>query len=203
MANIVNSNIENIKQNYEDDNKLIDDASIVISRVKHGWYSQRIEASTTNPTLVVLKDGINDMIEATKGHISNINISLEEYSNYNYTRRLEVSGIEKGGVFELLINDINKLRDAINSMLRENKENGLTLDSSATSLLSNVEKLNSSSNDAAVKLEETAAELVVITGNINTSTENISQMSKIAESVTQSATTGENLANKTTTAICV
>ena len=201
MATIVNSNIQSIKNSFDEDNKLIDDASIVINKVKHGWYSQHIEASTSNPTLVVLKDGINDMIESTKGHISNINISLEEYSNYNYTKKLEISGIEKGGVFELLINDINKLRDAINSMLRENRENGLTLDSSATILLTNVEKLNSSSNDAAVKLEETAAELEVITGNINTSTEKIVQMSKIADSVTSSATTGESLASKTTQAM--
>jgi methyl-accepting chemotaxis protein len=201
MATIVNSNIQSIKNSFDQDNKLIDDASIVINKVKHGWYSQHIEASTSNPTLTILKDGINDMIEATKSHISNINISLEEYSNYNYTKKLEVSGIEKGGVFELLINDINKLRDAINSMLRENRENGLTLDSSATTLLTNVEKLNSSSNDAAVKLEETAAELEVITGNINTSTGKIVQMSKIADSVTASATTGENLASKTTQAM--
>jgi len=201
MANIVNKNIQTIKKNYDEDNKLIADASIVVNKVKHGWYSQHIEASTSNPTLVVLKDGINDMIEATKSHISNINISLEQYSNYNYTKKLEISGIEKGGVFELLINDINKLRDAINSMLRENRENGLTLDSSATTLLTNVEKLNSSSNDAAVKLEETAAELEVITGNINTSTQKIAQMSKISESVTQSATKGENLASKTTQAM--
>ena len=201
MATIVNSNIQSIKETFDDDNKLIDDASVVINKVKHGWYSQHIEASTSNPTLVVLKDGINDMIEATRDHISNINISLEQYSNYNYTKKLEISGIEKGGVFELLINDINKLRDAINNMLRENRENGLTLDSSATTLLTNVEKLNSSSNDAAVKLEETAAELEVITGNINTSTEKIAQMSKIADSVTTSATTGENLASKTTQAM--
>ncbi|MAC84137.1 MAG: hypothetical protein CL624_08380 [Arcobacter sp.] len=201
MATIVNSNIELIKNNFEEDNKLIDDASIVINKVKHGWYSQHIEESTNNPTLTILKDGINDMIIATKQHIYNINLILEEYANYNYTKKLEIEGIEKGGVFELLTTDINKLRDAINTMLRENRENGLTLDNSASILLTNVEKLNSSSNEAAVKLEETAAALEVITGNINTSTEKIAQMSKISNLVTSSATTGENLANKTTQAM--
>ena len=201
MANIVNNNIQSIKKDFDEDNKLIDDASIVINKVKHGWYSEYIEASTSNPTLIALKNGINDMIKATKEHISNINLALEKYSNYDYTEKLEISGIEKGGVFELLTSDINKLRDAINNMLRENRENGLTLDTSATTLLTNVEKLNSSSNDAAVKLEETAAELEVITGNINTSTQKIAKMSQISDSVTASATAGENLATKTTQAM--
>ena len=201
MADIVNSNIEAIKQNLHEDKELIDDTLTVINKVKNGWYSEHIEASTSNETLIILKDGINDMIHSTKDHISNINVTLEEYANYNYTRKVELQGIEKGGVFELLINDINKLRDAINTMLRENRENGLTLDSSAQVLLTNVEQLNSSSNDAAVKLEETAAALEEITGNINSSTEKIAQMSNISNSVTSSATQGENLASKTTNAM--
>ena len=201
MANIVNGNIQLIKQNLDEDKKLIDDASIVINRVKHGWYSNHIEASTSNETLIILKDGINDMIHSIKEHINNINLTLEEYANYDYRNKIELNGIEKGGVFELLINDINKLRDAINTMLRENRENGLTLDNSAQVLLSNVEQLNSSSNDAAVKLEETAAALEEITGNINSSTEKIAKMSNISNTVTSAATNGENLANRTTKAM--
>ena len=201
MAQVVNSNINLIKKDLDEDKELINDTLSVINKVKNGWYSQEIKASTSNQTLIILKNGINEMIQSTKNHISAINIALEEYSNHNYTKKLTLSNIEKGGAFELLINDINKLRDAINMMLRENRKNGLTLDESASVLLTNVEKLNSSSNDAAVKLEETAAALEEITGNINTSTEKIVQMSKISNDVTTSATTGGNLANKTTKAM--
>jgi len=201
MAQVVNSNINLIKKDLDEDKELINDTLSVINKVKNGWYSQEIKASTSNQTLIILKNGINEMIQSTKNHISAINIALEEYSNHNYTKKLTLDNIEKGGAFELLINDINKLRDAINIMLRENRKNGLTLDESASILLTNVEKLNSSSNDAAVKLEETAAALEEITGNINTSTEKIVQMSKISNDVTTSATTGGNLANKTTKAM--
>jgi methyl-accepting chemotaxis protein len=149
----------------------------------------------------VLKEGINEMISATKGHFVAINKTLEEYSNYNYTNKLEVKGIEKGGVFEILINDINKVRDAINVMLQQSKQNGVMLDQSATTLLENVTVLDKSSNETAARLEETAAALEEVTGNIKSSTQKISQMATIANSVTSSANNGEKLASKTATSM--
>ena len=86
-------------------------------------------------------------------------------------------------------------------MLVENKSNGLTLENGSNILLSNVDKLNVSSNEAAASLEETAAALEQITSTIRNNTENIAKMSKYSNSVTKSASTGENLANKTTIAM--
>jgi methyl-accepting chemotaxis protein len=201
MANLINENVKNIQNNLEEDKKLIDDASIVISRVKHGWYSQLIEEKTSNKTLAILKDGINDMIKSTKQHFVTINETLEEYAKYNYINELKLDNIEKGGVFELLITDINKLRSAINLMLQENKRNGLTLNESSNILLSNVAKLNQSSNDAAARLEETAAALEEVTSSISNSTLKISEMAQISNNVTTSANQGEKLASKTTNAM--
>ena len=197
MAHLLNSNVQKIQTVLQEEQKLIDEASVVIGRVKHGWYSQHIQMQTSNQTLSVLKEGINEMISATKGHFVGINKILEEYSNYKYTTKLEVQGIEKGGVFEVLISEINKVRDAINSMLQQSKHNGLVLDNSATTLLDNVNTLDKSSNETAARLEETAAALEEVTGNIKSSTEKISQMAGIANSVTQSANNGEKLASKT------
>ena len=201
MANVINENIILTQHNLKEDQKLIDDVSIVISRVKHGWYSQSIQAETSNQTLNILKDGINDMIVSTKQHFVTVNNTLQEYTKYNYTKELVLDGIEKDGVFEQFIIDINKLRDAINLMLQENKRNGLTLNDSSNGLLLNVNKLNESSNDAAARLEETAAALEEVTSSISNSTNKISEMSKIANNVTVSASQGEKLASKTTIAM--
>ncbi|MGE4516119.1 MAG: methyl-accepting chemotaxis protein, partial [Arcobacteraceae bacterium] len=201
MAYLLNSNVQKIQTKLQEEQTLIDEASVVIGRVKHGWYSQHIQTHTSNETLGVLKEGINEMISATKGHFVAINKTLEEYSNYNYTNKLEVKGIEKGGVFEILINDINKVRDAINVMLQQSKQNGVMLDQSATTLLENVTVLDKSSNETAARLEETAAALEEVTGNIKSSTQKISQMATIANSVTSSANNGEKLASKTATSM--
>ena len=96
---------------------------------------------------------------------------------------------------------MNNLADIINDMLVENKSNGLTLDESSNILLSNVDKLNVSSNEAAASLEETAAALEEITSNIRNNTQNIAKMASFSSSVTKSANDGEKLANQTTVAM--
>ena len=101
---------------------------------------------------------------------------------------------------EFLVLDINKLREAITSMLIENKSNGLTLGESSDVLLSNVDTLNRNSNEAAAALEETAA-LEEVTSNIASTTNNVIQMASHGNEVKNSVTNGQNLANQTTEAM--
>jgi methyl-accepting chemotaxis protein len=141
------------------------------------------------------------MITETKKHFSDINLILEQYAHLDYRKHLIIEGIEKGGVFELLLIDINKLRDAITEMLVENKSSGLTLQDSSQKLLENVNNLNTNSNQAAAALEETAAAIEELTSNISSTTNNIIQMANHADEVTKSVETGQNLANLTTKAM--
>jgi len=201
MSKIVNDNIAKAKNLIDQDNKLIDEAKIVIGRVKHGWYSQQIENSTENKSLNEFKNEVNNMIAITKKHFENMNIILSEYTEYDYRKNLTLNDIEKDGVFDLLVQDINKLKDSINQMLRENKINGLTLDESSNVLLINVDKLNHNSNEAAVSLEETAAAIEEITSNISNNTMNIVKMSGYANELTISSNEGQDLATQTTTAM--
>ncbi|PRM97920.1 methyl-accepting chemotaxis protein [Aliarcobacter cryaerophilus] len=197
MAKIVNDNIKVIENRTLEDKKLIDDVFVVVNRVKHGYYSQLIKEDTSDEILSTLKDSINDMISSTKQNFIQVNNILEEYVKYNYREELKLDGIEKGGVFEALINNINQLRSAINDMLKKDKLNGLILDKSSNELLLNVDKLNNSSNDAATRLEETAAALEEVTSSIANSNNKINEMSNIAKNVTNAASLGQDLANKT------
>ncbi|MCT7507033.1 methyl-accepting chemotaxis protein [Aliarcobacter cryaerophilus] len=197
MAKVVNDNIKIIENRTLEDKKLIDDVFVVVNRVKHGYYSQLIKEDTSDEILSTLKNSINDMISSTKQNFIQVNNILEEYVKYNYREELKLDGIEKGGVFEALINNINQLRNAINDMLKKDKLNGLILDKSSNELLINVDKLNNSSNDAAARLEETAAALEEVTSSIVNSNNKISEMSNIAKDVTNAASLGQELANKT------
>ena len=197
MAKVVNENIKLIENRTLEDKKLIDDVFVVVNRVKHGYYSQLIKEDTSDEILTTLKNNINDMISSTKQNFIKVNNILEEYVKYNYREELKLDGIEKGGVFEALINNINQLRSAINDMLKKDKLNGLILDKSSNELLINVDKLNNSSNDAAARLEETAAALEEVTSSIANSNNKISEMSNIAKDVTNASSLGQELANKT------
>ena len=88
---------------------------------------------------------------------------------------LIVKNVEKGGVFEILVNDINKLRDSINGMLSNNKSTGLILQDSSSILLNNVDTLSKASNEAAASLEEIAAALAESTESISHNTNNVVQ----------------------------
>ncbi len=197
----VAKNFNNYLQSIEDgilkEKEVILEAEGVMTRVSHGWYSQLLTKSSDNASLEMLKTNINNMISDTKENFNKLNLVLEEYAQYDYRKELIMDNIEKGGVFELLINDINKLRDAITSMLVENKANGLTLQESSSILLRNVDTLNTASNQTAASLEETAAALEEVTSTISTNTQNVGKMNTYANTLTQSATTGHTLATQT------
>jgi methyl-accepting chemotaxis protein len=201
IATDFNKYIKSIEEMQKQDNLLIQDAKNVINRVKNGWYSQHIESSTTNPILNDFKNDVNSMIAATKDNFENVNVSLTKCSNFDYRGELVLANIEKGGVFETLINNINGLKKMVTSMLVINMENGISLQQNADSLLSNVNNLSVSSNESAAALEETAAALEEVTSNISSTTENIVKMSALANDVTNSANNGQQLATQTTSAM--
>ncbi len=199
MADVINENIIKTQKLIEEDNFLIDEAKIVMTRVNNGWYSQFIEKKTSNSSLEEFKNNVNKMIENTRTRFEHVNEVLNSYSHNDFRPKFKMEkDDEKGGVFETLVNGLNTLQETLTHMLKENKTNGLTLDESSDILLANVDKLNISSNEAAASLEETAAALEQITSNIRNNTQNIAKMASYSNSVTKSASDGEKLANQTT-----
>jgi methyl-accepting chemotaxis protein len=201
MTKVVNQNIELTKENIERDLTLINDAQDVMNRASKGWYSQLIVANGASPQLNELKHLINEGLTQTKERFNTINRILEEYAHNNYINTIEVDGLEKGGVVELLVDDVNKLQHTITEMLIANKQNGLTLTHSSEILLENVNTLNRNSTEASSALEQTFAALNNITDNIAQNGKNIAQMAEYASSVTSSANQGKELATQTTKAM--
>ena len=180
---------------------LIQEAKMVMDKIKHGLYSDIITSTTSNKSLEEFKQGVNEMIIETRGHFSNVNNILNKYTNYDYRNELKLEGITKEGEFKLLVGSVNKLKNAITQMLLENKTNGVALQNTSEVLLNNVDKLNQSSNEAAQSLKNTSSVLEKITQNVDKTSAQTKQMSNLANAVTVSATDGLNLAFKTTTAM--
>ena len=199
MAKIVNSNIQKTQKAIEEDRKLIDETISVLNELEQGDLCKRLNVSVSNPTSMELKNVLNKMASNLESNIDNVLNILEQYSKYNYLNKVSTKDLKMHLL--KLANGVNILGDSITNMLIENKSNGLTLDESSKILLSNVDKLNVSSDDATSSLKETKYALDQITSNIRNNTENIAKMAKYSNSVTKSANQGENLANKTTDAM--
>ena len=199
MSKILSDNIEKTRLGIEEDRRLISETISVLGEFENGDLSQRINIEVSNPALTQLKNVLNNMASNLESNIDNVLSVLEQYSSYNYLNKIDQKGLKEHLL--KLASGVNNLGESITSMLKENKSNGLTLENSSRILLSNVDKLNLSSNEAAASLEETAAALEQITSNIRNNTNSIAQMSKLSSSVTSSAKDGEILANQTTLAM--
>src|SRR5574344_1237676 len=199
MAKVVNQNILRTQKGIEEDRKVINETIAVLGEFEQGDLCQRLNLDVENPALAELKRVINNMGTVLETNIDNILKVLEQYSNYNYLNKIDQKGLKEHLL--KLANGVNTLGDSITNMLVQNKSNGLTLEQSSSLLLSNVDKLNLSSNEAAASLEETAAALEEITSNIRNNTENIAKMAKYSNEITKASSDGEKLANKTTLAM--
>ncbi len=166
MSKTINKNIHKIKLEFDEDNKLIAEAELVMNRVQNGWYSQYIEKSTNNESLNNFKNGVNSMIKATKDNFIIINTQLNEYANYHYTKELVMQDIEKNGVFDELIVDINKLRKAIIGMLNNSSSSSNELLTKSDFLQTQMENLNTTTTQQAASIEETAIAIEKITQSI-------------------------------------
>jgi len=192
--------IELLKKEQED-LLLIQEANEVMNNLKRGIYSHTIEKSTSNESLEKFKQSVNEMILETKDHFSKTNTLLKQYTNYDYTKDLKLEGLAKEGEFNLLVSAINQLKEAISSMLFENKTNGVSLQGSSSTLLNNVGTLNTSSNEAMLSLKNTSEVLEIITKNVTKTSAQTIEMSAIVNAVISSSKEGQNLASKTTKAM--
>ena len=176
---------------------IIDETIEVANSVNEGKLTKRVHSDTTDENIKSLKEIINNMMDNLENKIADdinkISIVLENFTNYNFTTKVD----SKGETAE----NLNKLADGITKILIEDKQNGLVIQNSAMILSSTVKTLNDSSNQAAASLEETAAAVEEITSIIKSSNENINKMFTLANNLNTSAQEGENLATKTTTAM--
>ncbi|NVJ54710.1 MAG: hypothetical protein HWD90_13580 [Campylobacteraceae bacterium] len=176
---------------------IIDETIEVANSVNEGKLTKRVHSDTTDENIKSLKEIINNMMDNLENKIADdinkiLNV-LENFTNYDFTTKVD----SKGETAE----NLNKLADGITKILTEDKQNGLVIQNSATTLSSTVKILNDSSNQAAASLEETAAAVEEITSIIKSSNENINKMYTLTNNLNTSAKEGENLATKTTTAM--
>ncbi len=198
MAKVVNQNIIKTKNLLEQDIALINDVKRIVEEAKDGILYDRIEKSTQNHSLEELKIIFNQMLDVMAanicGDVRKIQLALQKYQTLDFTHRIpNPTGKTSQG--------INALADIINEILLENKRDGVMLNNTAHTLLTNVNTLNKNSNEAAAALEETAAALEQVTSNISSNTDNIVKMAGFASSLIDSANEGQSLASQTTTAM--
>lgn len=193
MAKEINDNIKNTSQALKEEQEFLEEVSIAVEKLKNGQFNIKLNKNVNTTSLEALRIKLNEMFSTLSNLVASdlneVNAVLQSYASKDFTK-----SINDNGKIASMINDLSGI---INSMLLQNKNNGLMLEQTSHTLLKNVDILNQSANEGAASLEETAAALEEITSTIRANTEKITIMNSIAQTVTKSANNGANLANST------
>ena len=194
-----NDFINNLNKEQEENETIIKSTINVVTEVKSGIISHRIEGSTCNKSVNLLKDLLNEMLENLEFSIgtdlNKITEVLTKYSSRDFTATLDSKTSGEIG------NKILEMNKMITEILLTNQKDGITLQTSSNELLRNVGTLSTNATNQAASLEETAASIDEITSNIQQTNQKAQEMSDISNQTKSSAKEGQKLANDTVKAM--
>jgi len=199
MSSLINTNIQQIKENISIDKKLIQNTLDVANKVKLGYLDSLIKTKSNNPLLNELKDVVNSMLQSIQNNIFNVQSVLSSYSSSDYTKRVLINNMQ--AQIKKLYEDTNTLGIVSSSMLLQNLNNGYSLKDNSITLSSLTKKLSSSSTTQAASLEETAASIEELSATMNTNKTSMNNMSNNAKTLQGSIVSGQELASKTAIAM--
>ncbi|RXI44867.1 chemotaxis protein [Malaciobacter mytili] len=197
IKQIIDEREKKLLLSQEEEKILLKESKEVMALLIKGDYSKQINSKSSNISLEELKNSLNDMIQKSKSHFTNINNILKEYTSYNYKNSLSIENLEEKSDLKKMIDAINLLKESIVLMLKENNINANALQNSSFTLLNSVEKLNKSALDTQEILNNTNSIITNVTENITTIFNKSAQMSSLADSVTTCTNNGEKLAKQT------
>ncbi|MDY0327707.1 MAG: methyl-accepting chemotaxis protein [Arcobacteraceae bacterium] len=198
MSKVINENIDKTYLSIQKDNEFVKEVARFVSELKTGNMLARIEKDSDTPSLKELKQLLVELqyyLEHTIARDLNVLVSvLESYKNQDFTARFP-NPYAKVAII------IDELGDSICDLLKQSLTVGKSLEYSSGNLIENVEILNTSANQAAASLEETAAALEEITATVVSNSTHVSEMTNYSSQVSISAKKGQELARSTTTAM--
>ena len=200
IVTTLNENIVKVVEGIDKNAKAISDSSIACKEASLGNLHTRINAEASNPEINNLIKIVNDLLESMENNISKTLNTLDEYSNDEYSGRIEGKDSFEGS-FKELFNQVDLLGETLTKLSGQNLKNGKALQQTANVFSKNVKLLKVSSNEQSELLEETTGSIDDIMNNIKSTSDNSKDMANIANEVTKYSHDGHKLAEETAEAM--
>jgi methyl-accepting chemotaxis protein len=199
VAHLFNVYMDKVNEGLKIDEKVIEEANDILEKTGNGFFVYKVQNKARNPHVEAMKTNLNNMIDQTKTTLDKINTTLRNYSESNFDFKIDDKGIygDLGSVaagIKLVGNNTSEILAMIMNTGDSLQDQIHTLSTASTNL-------SDSSNQQAASLEETAAALEQITGNIKSNTQTTAQMAQLALNVNSSSTSGMELASTTASAM--
>jgi len=143
-----------------------------------------------------LVNGLNSYNEVINQVILTMKEGLKDLSEKNYTKDYEIPGIEDE--MKNLLESMSDLSSSLSKVAREDIENVSNVNTEVGKISDGVEVLSTSQASQAIQLEETAAAIEEISGNLRSTSEKTGEMLSSAEGGLEYSKTGLELIKNTT-----
>ena len=175
------------------DTKVAGEMVLLADKVAKGHYTCRINADSTTPYVHVLRGSMNKMINSSEENLDNAIGTLQKFTNEDFNSRCEIKVEAK--MAELLEN-INKLGQALQDMKQENEKSNRAIEESSKELNSTIEDITNTTivdfkdmintivehiHAISYKEDEMVTQLESLVGNANDTKAILSTIGEIAE----------------------
>ena len=198
MAAAINSNISAIEKGLIADANAVANSVEVANKIKAGYLNEQITVIPNNPQLVELRNVLNEMLQTLSNKVSydlnELELVFKAYIASDFTARIK----NPKGQVDIITNNLG---DEISTMLSNSLQNGIDLQTDASTLKQAVESLSTASNQQAASLEETAAAMEEMTSNVQNNVAKSNDMALMATQTDSAAKDGAVLASRTASAM--
>jgi len=199
MALIINNNISRIEDEITKDAAVIAEFGVCVDRLSLGFVSVRVSGEGGSAGIKEATTAINKAfseLEVVVGQISSI---LSSYSRADFTAKIEIG--RYSGEFGSILACFRAVSDLLSDFMALISKNSQELDVGAKILRDSAYALSQSANKQASSLEETAAAVEELTGNVGANSQKAMQMATTAKEAERAASNGKILADNTVTAM--
>lgn len=124
-----------------EDTKVAGEMVLLTDKVAKGHYSCRISSDSKTPYVHVLRNSLNNMLDASEKNLDNAIATLQKFSQGQFNTR---SRVEVEAKMADLLNNINSLGEALQGMEQKNNESQNTIVESSKKLNETIGKITNS-----------------------------------------------------------
>ena len=157
VSHAITEQVQLLQKGLDEDKRLIEESLEVSAKVKSGFLSVQINAVTSNPSLNMLKDNINETFYNLNNTMQDILMVVEKYSNNDFRGSIEEGMLE--GELLSVIKGINLMGERIREMLHTSMNTCENLMGSSDELKHHVDTLEQSAQTQSSHLAKNISSL--------------------------------------------
>jgi len=194
MERKINESIENVEQNFKEQQELIENTKEVLAEIKQGNLNVEVTASSNDSSLNELKSLLNDMLNnfqtSIGSDINHIVSVLDNYMQMNFTAQIK----NAEGKIEIMVNSLG--RD-VSKMLQQSSHEASELNSDSIVLNESVQTISNAAQKQTSKLHELSIVIEDLNNGILNNTTKVAEVVEHTEQMRQVVNAIKEIAEQT------